>query len=163
MVYGFGLNVVWKEWSLGMMFQGSHNAQRVLSGNSIQPFNGGGGAGNLYSNIDDRWSEDNPRQDVFYPRLSYGSETTSNQNNFQPSTWWLYDVSFLRLKTMQLSYNLPKEWVNKAHLQNAAIYLMGTNLFTLTKFKLWDPELNTNNGSSYPNTSTYSIGVNFTF
>ena len=38
-----------------------------------------------------------------------------------------------------------------------------TNLFTLSKFKLWDPELNTNNGTSYPNTSSYSIGVRFSF
>lgn len=40
---------------------------------------------------------------------------------------------------------------------------MGTNLFTLSKFKLWDPELNTDNGASYPNTTSYSVGVNFTF
>ncbi len=40
---------------------------------------------------------------------------------------------------------------------------MGTNLFTISEFKLWDPELNTNNGTSYPNTSSYSIGVRFSF
>lgn len=162
-VYGLGFTVAWKDLSIGMMFQGSQNAERLLSGNSIQPFNGGGGAGNLYSNIEDRWTEDNPNQNAFYPRLSYGSETASNKNNFQPSTWWLRDVSFLRLKTMQISYNLPKDWVRKASLKNAAVYVMGTNLFTLTKFKLWDPELNTDNGSSYPNTTSYSVGVNFTF
>ena len=146
-----------------MMFQGVQNAERILAGNSIQPFNGGGGSGNLFSNIEDHWTEDNPSQNVFYPRLSYGSETVDNQNNFQPSTWWLRDVSFLRLKTLQISYNLPKSWVSKVALKNAAIYVMGNNLFTLSKFKLWDPELNTDNGSSYPNTTSYSFGVNFTF
>lgn len=90
-------------------------------------------------------------------------ETSSNINNFQPSTWWVRDFSFLRLKTMQISYNLPKDWVNKVRLKNAAVYVMGTNLFTLSKFKLWDPELNTDNGASYPNTTSYSVGVNFTF
>lgn len=162
-VYGFGFTVGWKDLSVGMMFQGLAGAERVLNGSSINPFNGGGGSGNLYSNIDDRWTEENPDQNAFYPRLSYGSETTSSINNFQKSTWWVRNMNFLRLKTLQLSYNLPKPWVNKVHLKNAAVYVMGTNLFTLSRFKLWDPELNTDNGASYPNTTSYSVGINFTF
>ena len=162
-VYGFGFTVGWKDLSVGMMFQGVAGAERVLNGSSINPFNGGGGSGNLYSNIDDRWTEENPDQNAFYPRLSYGSETTSNINNFQKSTWWVRNMNFLRLKTLQVSYNLPKPWVNKVHLKNAAVYVMGTNLFTLSRFKLWDPELNTDNGASYPNTTSYSVGINFTF
>ena len=162
-VYGFGFTVGWKDLSVGMMFQGVAGAERVLNGSSINPFNGGGGSGNLYSNIDDRWTEENPDQNAFYPRLSYGSETTSNINNFQKSTWWVRNMNFLRLKTLQISYNLPKPWVNKVHLKNAAVYVMGTNLFTLSRFKLWDPELNTDNGASYPNTTSYSVGINFTF
>lgn len=162
-VYGFGFTVGWKDLSVGMMFQGVAGAERVLNGSSINPFNGGGGSGNLYSNIDDRWTEENPDQNAFYPRLSCGSETTSSINNFQKSTWWVRNMNFLRLKTLQLSYNLPKPWVNKVHLKNAAVYVMGTNLFTLSRFKLWDPELNTDNGASYPNTTSYSVGINFTF
>ena len=162
-VYGFGFTVGWKDLSVGMMFQGVAGAERVLNGSSVNPFNGGGGSGNLYSNIDDRWTEENPDQNAFYPRLSYGSETTSNINNFQKSTWWVRNMNFLRLKTLQISYNLPKPWVNKVHLKNAAVYVMGTNLFTLSRFKLWDPELNTDNGASYPNTTSYSVGINFTF
>ena len=162
-VYGFGFTVGWKDLSVGMMFQGVAGAERVLNGSSINPFNGGGGSGNLYSNIGNRWTEENPDQNAFYPRLSYGSETTSNINNFQKSTWWVRNMNFLRLKTLQISYNLPKPWVNKVHLKNAAVYVMGTNLFTLSRFKLWDPELNTDNGASYPNTTSYSVGINFTF
>lgn len=162
-VYGFGFTVGWKDLSVGMMFQGVAGAERVLNGSSVNPFNGGGGSGNLYSNIGDRWTEENPDQNAFYPRLSYGSETTSNNNNFQKSTWWVRNMNFLRLKTLQISYNLPKPWVNKVHLKNAAVYVMGTNLFTLSRFKLWDPELNTDNGASYPNTTSYSVGINFTF
>lgn len=82
-VYGFGFTVGWKDLSVGMMFQGVAGAERVLNGSSVNPFNGGGGSGNLYSNIGDRWTEENPDQNAFYPRLSYGSETTSNINNFQ--------------------------------------------------------------------------------
>ena len=162
-VYGFGFTVGWKDLSVGMMFQGVAGAERVLNGSSVNPFNGGGGSGNLYSNIGDRWTEENPDQNAFYPRLSYGSETTSSINNFQKSTWWVRNMNFLRLKTLQISYNLPKPWVNKVHLKNAAVYVMGTNLFTLSRFKLWDPELNTDNGASYPNTTSYSVGINFTF
>ena len=162
-VYGFGFTVGWKDLSVGMMFQGVAGAERVLNGSSVNPFNGGGGSGNLYSNIGDRWTEENPDQNALYPRLSSGSETTSNINNFQKSTWWVRNMNFLRLKTLQISYNLPKPWVNKVHLKNAAVYVMGTNLFTLSRFKLWDPELNTDNGASYPNTTSYSVGINFTF
>ena len=162
-VDGVGFTIGWKDLSVGMMFQGVAGAERVLNGSSVNPFNGGGGSGNLYSNIGDRWTEENPDQNAFYPRLSYGSETTSNINNFQKSTWWVRNMNFLRLKTLQISYNLPKPWVNKVHLKNAAVYVMGTNLFTLSRFKLWDPELNTDNGASYPNTTSYSVGINFTF
>lgn len=167
-VYGFGLTVRWKDLTVSGLFQGVHDAQRILGSNSNQrgsifPFEGGGGAGNLFANINDRWTEDNPNQNAFYPRLSYGAETPSNINNFQPSTWWVRDMSFLRLKTIQISYNLPKRWIERIHLRNAALYAMGNNIFTLSKFKLWDPELNTDNGSAYPNTTSYSIGLNLSF
>lgn len=162
-VYGLGFNITWKNLMVGALFQGVAKAERILAGNSINPFIGGGGAGNLYSNIDDRWTEENPNQNVFYPRLSYGGETVDNQNNFQPSSWWVRDMSFLRLKTLQVSYNLPKHWSQTMKLNNAAVYIMGYNLVTFTKFKLWDPELNSNDGTQYPNISSLSIGINFTF
>lgn len=47
--------------------------------------------------------------------------------------------------------------------QSASVYLMGTNLLTFSNFKLWDPELNTSNGTAYPNVSSYSVGVKFSF
>lgn len=162
-VYGFGFNVSYKDLSIGLLFQGIQGADRVLSGSSIWPFQGNGGTGNLFSNIGDRWTVDNPSQDVFYPRLAYGSDKDGNINNFRTSTWWQHNMDFIRLKTLQISYNLPKSWLSKLHVKNAAVYVMGNNLFTLSKFKLWDPELNTSNGTKYPNTSTYSAGVNFTF
>lgn len=160
-VYGFGFNLQYKNIAISTLFQGVSQADRCLSGLGIQPFSGSGGEGNLYANIKDRWTEDNPRQDVFYPRLAYGSD--KNENNFKTSTWWQRDVSFLRLKSLQITWHLPKRWTNAVLLKGASVYAMGTNLFTISKFKLWDPELNTNNGTSYPNISTYSIGVNFNF
>lgn len=160
-VYGFGFNIQYKNIALATLFQGTANADRYLNGTGIQPFSETGGVGSLYSNITDRWTTENPSQDVFYPRLAYGAD--KNQNNFRSSTWWQKDMSFLRLKSVQVTYTLPKSFVNSIYLKNASVYFMGTNLFTLSKFKLWDPELNTNNGTAYPNVSTYSIGVNVNF
>ncbi|MDD4490552.1 MAG: SusC/RagA family protein, partial [Paludibacter sp.] len=163
MIYGFGFNVQYKNVAFGMLLQGTSGAERMLSGSSIQPFKGDGGGGNLFSNIYDRWTTDNPRQDVFYPRLAYGSDKADNMNNFKPSTWWIKDVDFLRLKTMQISYNLPSKWAGSVGLQNISVYCMGTNLLTLSSFKLWDPELNTGQGTSYPNIASMSIGLNIGF
>jgi hypothetical protein len=73
------------------------------------------------------------------------------------------DVSFMRLKSAQIAYNLPSTFLNRAGIRNSSIYLQGINLLTFSKFKLWDPELNTNNGSSYPNVRTVSLGMNLRF
>ena len=120
-------------------------------------------AGNVFSNIDDRWTENNPSQNAFYPRLSYGNDAPGNQNNYVNSTWWLKDMSFFRLKSLQLSYRIPETLCHKLNIKNASVYMMGTNLFTISGWKLWDPELGTNDGNKYPNTTAYTIGLNFSF
>lgn len=160
--YGFGADLQIGNFAIGAVFQGQAKVDRHMSGNSIQPFSSITGIDNLFDNIDDRWSADDPtNQNVFYPRLYYGK--SNNDNNNKTSTWWQKDLSYFRLKQLTVSYNLPKEWTEKVGIKNAKIYVMGTNVFTISKFKLWDPELNTDNGTSYPNTSNYSIGVNFNF
>jgi hypothetical protein len=161
LVYGFGFNVAYKGFNIGLMFQGISNADRMLQGSAIIPFNGGGGVTNAYSIAEDRWTVDNPRQDAFYPRLAYGE--SENKNNTQASSWWVKDVSFMRLKSAQIAYNLPSTFLNRAGIRNSSIYLQGINLLTFSKFKLWDPELNTNNGTSYPNVRTVSLGMNLRF
>ena len=159
--YGFGGDFRYKNIGLGVLFQGTAKADRLLSGNGIKPFQSSSGGGTLYDNISDRWSEDNPtKTDVFYPRLAWGATDTSNENNYKTSTWWLKDMSFLRLKQFTISYYFPKAW-QKGVLKGGRFYLMGENVLTWSKFDLWDPELNTSNGISYPNVRTFSIGVNF--
>ena len=160
--YGFGADLQLGDFSVGILFSGNAFADRCLSGTAIMPFNDTNGISNLYSNIEDRWSADDPtNQDVFYPRLHFGS--AANTNNTRTSTWWQKDVSFLRLKQLSISYNLPDRILQKTFLEGASVYIMGTNLLTFSKFKLWDPELNTNNGTSYPNSRVISLGVNFKF
>lgn len=162
--YGFGGDLRWKNFGLGFLFQGVADAERQLQGSGIRPFTNSSGGGTLFANITDRWSADDPTNtDVFYPRLAWGSADPSNINNFQTSTWWLRDVSFLRLKNITISYYFPKSWLRNGIIKGGRIYLQGQNVLTFCDFDLWDPELNTDNGTSYPNVRTFSIGVNFNF
>lgn len=158
--YGFGGDVRYKNFGLGILFQGTAGADRLLDGSGVRPFTSSTGGGTLYANITDRWSAADPTNDnVFYPRLAWSSTDPSNFNNFQPSTWWQKNMSFLRLKQFTVSYYFPKSWTKDSFLSGGRIYAMGSNVFTFSKFKLWDPELNTNNGTSYPNVSSYTIGI----
>lgn len=161
LVYGFGFNVGYKGFNVGVVFQGISDADRMLAGSAIIPFNGGGGLTNAYAVAEDRWTPENPRQDAFYPRLAYGE--AENKNNTQASSWWVKDVSFMRLKSAQIAYNLPSAFLTRTGIRNASVYLQGINLLTFSKFKLWDPELNSDNGSRYPNVRTISLGMNLRF
>jgi TonB-linked SusC/RagA family outer membrane protein len=160
LVYGFGFNLTYKNFSIGALFQGIDNADRMLGGSAIMPFNSTDGS-NAFAVAADRWTPQNPNPTVFYPRLAYGSDM--NFNNTQQSSWWVKDVSFMRLKTAQIAYNLPTHLLKRVGVKNSSIYLQGINLLTFSKFKLWDPELNTNNGTSYPNVRTVALGVNLKF
>lgn len=158
--YGVGFNVFWKHFDLGAFFQGTSQADRLLKDRGILPFSGGSGAGNVYAIATDRWTEENPNPNATYPRLSYGTEYG---NNTQESSWWVRDVSFLRLKTAEIGYTFPATMFQAIGVTNARMYVMGVNLLTFSKFDLWDPELNTNNGSKYPNVRTISAGLNVSF
>lgn len=161
--YGFGFELQVRNLSIGALFQGTARADRQLGGSAIHPFANTSALANVYSNIGDRWSADDPTNtDVFYPRLVRMGEEGA-RNNTETSSWWQKDVSFLRLKQVNISYMLPRRWMDKCFLDNASVYVMGTNLWTFSKFKLWDPELNTSNGTRYPNTTNISVGVKFSF
>ena len=96
---------------------------------------------------------------AFWPRLT----TASNANNYNKwSTWWLRNGKFLRLKTVEVGYTFPKEWMRKAKIQNLRLYLTGQNLLCFSDFDLWDPEMG-DNGLGYPLQRVYSIGVNINF
>lgn len=158
-IYGVGFSLGWKNLSLTAMFQGAAHVDAMLSGEGVLPFTQGSGRGNLLSNITDRWTEENPRQDAFYPRLSIG---TINMN-YEESTWWLKNTNYLRLKNVELSYTLPDRWMKRIHLENARIFLQGVNLLTFSPFKIWDVELGDGRGAKYPNISSVSLGLSFNF
>ena len=161
LIYGITLNASYKNFDLGAAVTGTGHADRYISGAGIQPFSINGGLSNAFANITDRWTPQNPSQNVFYPRLAYGD--AANFNNVQTSTWWVKDVRFIRLKTLDFGYTLPKPLLTKYGVKKMRFYIMAYNLFTISPFKLWDPELDTGNGTSYPNVKTVSIGASVAF
>ncbi len=72
-------------------------------------------------------------------------------------------MSFLRLKSIELGYTLPKAALQKMHAKNFRIFVSGNNLFYFSQFKLWDPELSTNNGLRYPAIRSGMIGLEIGF
>lgn len=159
LVYGFGATGEWNGFSFGAFFQGIGKCDIFMNGSDFVPFENATARGNLFSNIDDRWTEANPRQDALYPRLAISG---TNQN-YATSDHWIKDGSFLRLKTLDFGYTLPKALTTKWHISNVRFYVLATNLFTISGFDMWDPELGNGTGTKYPNVSTYSGGVSFQF
>ena len=102
---------------------------------------------------------ENPNPKAFYPRLGSGSIN----DNFAASSWWVKKADYLRLKTLQVSYSIPKKLMKSVGLKSASIFLQGVNLVTFTPFKLWDVELGDGRGDQYPNTSSYTAGIAVNF
>lgn len=160
LTWGGGFNLTWNHFNLGAFFQATSHASRIINSDII-PFNANGGIDNVYADALGRWTEANPNPNARYPRLAYG--TSLNENNSLPSTYWKRDMSFVRLKTAELGYTLPKDALKRFGVTFARIYFDGVNLFTFSKFKLWDPELDTGDGTNYPIVKTFSIGANLSF
>ncbi len=107
---------------------------------------------------DDHWSESNRDPYALWPRLS----NTARPNNEQPSTWWLRDGSYIRLKSAEIGYTIPSKYTRKIKAENIRIYVSGLNLFTLSKFDLWDVEMGSS-GLNYPIQRVFNLGANINF
>lgn len=159
-VYGFGGNVEYKNFDFSFFFQGTGQSYRIIGGTQyFIPGSGQGVMGNVYANYKDCWTEENPSQDVFWPRLS---ESTNPNNNYA-STWWKKDMSFLRLKSIELGYTLPRSLTKAIYSNNIRFFVSGNNLFYISKFKLWDPELDTTDGLKYPSMRSVMFGFQLNF
>ena len=159
-IYGFGGNLMFYGFDLNVFFQGQADTWRIIGGSDyFIPGSGQGVLGNVYSNYTDSWTETNPSQDVFWPRLS----ESTNTNNNRASTWWKKNMSFLRCKTIELGYTIPQRLTKKAHIENVRFYVSGNNLFYFSGFKLWDPELATSDGLRYPSMRSVLLGINIRF
>ena len=97
------------------------------------------------------WSVENRNGE--WPRLG-------GSNNRVETTFWLDDLSYLRLKNVQLGYTLPKSWLIKLGIESVRIYGSGENLTTITKFRGLDPEKIANASDAYPLNKSFSLGIN---
>ena len=160
-VYGFGANFRYKNLDFNIFFQGNGMTYGFKGGcsNKFTPGETMGAMGNILTNYQDRWTVENPSQDVYYPRLTWGK----SENNVRNSTWWLENMSFLRVKDIEIGYTLPKSWVRQIGLSNIRLYAKGSNLFTFSKFDLWDPEVDTSVGTKYPIMKSFSAGFDMNF
>ena len=164
LIYGFGIAANWKGLDVNLHFQGAGKSTYFIDGSTVYMFKLGDGWGNVLSEManSNRWisadisgdpATENPNAE--YPRLSYGP----NSNNYQQSTYWLRNGSYLRLKTVEVGYTLPTQLVNKVHFNTVRIFFVGTNLLTWSAFKLWDPEMGSTDGKRYPLSKNLSLGI----
>lgn len=159
-VYGFGTTLSYKNFSFGAFFQGVGQIDILVSSSSFIPFRDASSKGNLFANITDRWTEENPSQEVFWPRLAYGANINEN---YATSTHWQKSGSYLRLKTLDFGYTFPSELTKNFGVDNLKLYFLGYNLLTFTGFDMWDVELGGGSGTAYPNVRTYSVGLSLSF
>ena len=158
LIYGFGVSAQWKGLDVNVHFQGAGKSSFFIKGQSIYAFSEGEW-GNVFDDyVGNYWSLDNPDPNAKYPRLSWNG----NANNNRASTFWLRDGSYLRLKTLEVGYTLPKNISRVLYMNNIRVFFIGTNLLTFSKFKMWDPEMGSSTGQQYPLSKSYTLGLTVT-
>lgn len=154
--YSFHLGAEYKGLGFDAMFQGVGRYSAVLntSGYYWGLINNTSLAQDVY---DKRWSPENNNANAEYPRLS----SSSNANNYQTSTFWLRDRSYLKLRNVELYYHLPKSLLQKTGVVNAAkVYLRGVDLFCFDHLDGVDAE---SYGATSPLTRSVVLGLSVTF
>jgi hypothetical protein len=153
--YGATIEASWRNFSLKVLFQGARGA-------SIRVQTESGDIGNFlkYSH-DNRWRIDNPSSD--HPRLASRGDTYFTGGNYGNNTYFLFSKDYLRLKNLQLAYDLPLSLVDNIGLSGARVYVNGLNLITWDKQDIFDPEAIAGNGVYYPQAKVINVGFNVTF
>lgn len=163
MLYGLNFGFGYRGFDLSLFFQGAGLVDfNYASGFGTTPFSEGATYGNMYNMVTDRWTGDtktsNPRP--FYPRMSTNQTITTN---YQTSTWWIKRADYVRLKNAEIGYNFSARTLKRFAVSKMRIYVNGTNLFTKSRWNIWDPELGDGRGTSYPNTTMYNVGFRISF
>ena len=164
-IYGFGSSIGFHGLDFSFFFQGSARETFWIDPTKTAPFIDTDGLSTLISKnqllqvyADNHWSEDNRNLYALWPRLS----ATSISNNTQTSSWFMRDGSFLRLKSVEIGYNVPDKVLKPVYAKSCRIYASATNLAVWSKFKLWDPELG-DNALGYPLQRVINVGLQFSF
>ena len=171
LMYGFGLELRVRNFTVGTLFKGTGRTDFFYNNNGYGyvPFYGES-LGNVLSLANDQanrwtpaWYSKDPsteRQDVRFPRLSYGR----SENNDKFSSFWMGDSRYLRFQELTVNYNLRMPKMKKRlGVSSVDFQLVGTNLAVWDKVKIWDPEQANSNGYEYPipMSITFQIYVNF--
>lgn len=152
--YNFNLGFEWKGLGFNAMFQGTGNYSAILNTKSMfwPLINNTTLSTHYYEN---RWTPDNT--DARYPRLS----SESNANNYQTNTVWLADRSFLKLRNIELYYNIPSKFLEKSKIFGSAkVYLRGVDLLCFDKLDVVDPE---SYGATNPLNKSLVMGLTIGF
>jgi TonB-linked SusC/RagA family outer membrane protein len=153
-VYGLSLNAGYKSFDLIVLFSGQAEVSQYVLPES-------GTIGNYYQSwAQNAWSPTNPNGT--YPRVS-DRASSAVSGGLYPSTFWLNDASFTRLKNVQLGYTLPASVVSKLHIAGLRFYVSGFNLLTFSKVKDYDPEGTNGSAQFYPQQKIINVGANVKF
>ncbi|MDE5941324.1 MAG: TonB-dependent receptor [Muribaculaceae bacterium] len=168
LTYGVGASVMWKGFDFNVHFQGAGKSSVLINGKTVWAFSQDRYGQILADLVDDRWVDSetaaqlgipaNENPNASYPRLVY-LQGNAGHNNYRASSYWMRDMSYVRLKNLEFGYSLPKDLLSRIHFENVRFFLQGANLLTFSSFKLWDPEMGSENGEKYPLTRSVTLGV----
>lgn len=153
-VYGFSPSIRYKGFDLLLLFQGAAKRDFWIGDVGAWPFTNNSSVPKTALDV---WTPNNPN--ARNPRVT----TIPATNNTQYSSWWLHNGNYLRLKTGELGYTIPKSLADMVGIKSARIYVSGQNIFTWSKIKNFDPEISDQNGIYYPQQKVISIGVDIKF
>ncbi len=158
--YGVNLGVKYKGFDLSILLQGIAGVKGRLQSYASWALNQN--TGNIQRwQYEGRWTEQNPDRNAIYPRIE--KVPGGGVPNTLLSSYWILDGSYLRVKNLQIGYNISKQALKNIGISNARLYMSGENLHTFSKYeKGWDPEVN-GTGEFYPIMSTYTLGIDITF
>ena len=151
--FGFGVGIGYKRFSLSADFQGMTGVTvNLLNSPLYKPLVENGNLSEQFLKNEKPWTIENAKEATM-PRLT----TVENNNNYRNNSLWYRDGSFIKLRSLKLSYTVP---VSKKKVADMKIFLQGTNLFSLDNMKTVDPE---QLGATYPSMRRYWIGLNWNF
>ncbi|HEY0652770.1 MAG TPA: TonB-dependent receptor [Chryseosolibacter sp.] len=153
--YGFTINASYRNFDLAILFQGA-------SGGLLRFGTESGDIGNyLKYSFDNRWSVDNPSGT--HPRLATRGDTYYTGGNFGNNTYNLFNTNYLRLKNVEIGYNVPSGVTDRISISGLRLYVNALNLITWDKFEIWDPESVSGSGQYYPQARVINTGIRLTF
>ena len=159
-MFGFGGSMAYKGVDFSFSFTGATRVSTFLMSEDMLPYSLEYPRYNISREYyDNRWipgAADNSK--AKYPAVINGN----NPNNYQKSTLYLRDASYLRLKSAEIGYTLPERWSRKLRIEKIRVFVNGTNLFCLDGLKIVDPEADTGTGN-YPQQRTINGGVQINF